>query len=348
MDDDRTRVYITVDVECAEERVRAGRAAPPMGYDVRVWGRLVNQRDPLGIELIMRELEAYGHRGTFFVEAIGAHYFGKPGLAEVCQALHGRGHDVQLHIHPSQRRADWHSRGIQPDADDMHEYSEDDQAALLCEGRDLLIEAGVPAGELLGYRAGNFGASNVVWRAMRRAGLTLSSNYNPCYLEKNCKMRIPSAGLGLFPTGEEGVWELPITNFIEPTGAFRHLQITAVSLEEMTHCLLRCRALGIPEVTIVTHSFELFFVDSAEARRGHLNRVNVDRLRGLSRFLQERSGEFEVDTVGALARRLREGAGAGAPHRQDAATFPRSTPLHHARRVVEQALKRVAQRVSFD
>jgi hypothetical protein len=221
-----------------------------------------------------------------------------------------------------------------------------------------MIEAGVPARELLGYRAGNFGASNAVWRAMRRAGLHLSSNYNPCYFEKNCKMRYPSAALGLFPTSEEGVWELPITNFIEPTGAYRHLQITAVSLEEMKHCLSRCRALGVREVTIVTHSFEFFFVDSAASRRGHLNRVNVERLRGLSRFLQERSGEFEVDTVGALARRLHEAgprvAGAGNGNAWEAhpgglgGEAPRSMPLHHARRVVEQALKRVAQRVSFD
>jgi hypothetical protein len=139
MSDDRTRVYITVDVECAEERIHAGRTSPPVGYDVRVWGRLVNQREPLGIELIMRELEACGQRGTFFVEALGSHYFGKRGLAEVCQALRGRGHDVQLHVHPVQRRADFRSRGEAPASDDIADYTEDDQASLLREGRDLLV-----------------------------------------------------------------------------------------------------------------------------------------------------------------------------------------------------------------
>ena len=353
MQDDRTRVYITVDVECAEERLQGGRPAPPVGYDVRVWGRLINQREPLGIELIMRQLEDHGHRGTFFVEAIGAHYFGMQGLADVCQGLHGRGHDVQLHVHPMQRRPDFRSRGEAPASDDIADYTEDEQVALLREGRDLLIQAGVPAEELLGYRAGNFGASNTIWAAMRRAGLRVSSNYNPCYFEKNCKMRYPAASLGLFPTPEPGVWELPITNFVEPTGAFRHLQITAVSLEEMRHCLLRCREMGVREVTIVTHSFELFFTRSADARRGHVNRLNVDRLRGLCRFLQERSSEFEVDTVGALARRLggaREAAAAGpvGAAAQGGASYPRGAPLHHARRVVEQAWKRVAHRVSFD
>jgi hypothetical protein len=84
-----------------------------------------------------------------------------------------------------------------------------------------------------------------------------------------------------------------------------------------------------------------------------VNRLNVDRLRGLCRFLQKRSSEFEVDTVGALARRLggaREAAAAGpvGDAAQGGASYPRGAPLHHARRVVEQAWKRVAQRVSFD
>ena len=53
----RTRVYITVDVECAEER---GASQPLQGYDLRVFGRFANQRRGLGIELLMDELEAAG------------------------------------------------------------------------------------------------------------------------------------------------------------------------------------------------------------------------------------------------------------------------------------------------
>ncbi|WP_437769611.1 hypothetical protein WMF27_07440 [Sorangium sp. So ce281] len=351
MADGRTRVYITVDVECAEERILGDTKSPAMGYDLRIWGRFVNQREPLGIELIMRELEAYGQRGTFFVEAIGSYSFGMDGLTSVCQALHSRGHDVQLHVHPVQRRADWHTRGEPRVSDDIADYPVEEQTRLLLEGRDLLVRAGVPASELLGYRAGNFGASNDTWRAMKRAGLVLSSNYNPCYFSKNCKMQYPGARLGLFETPEPGVYELPVTNFIEPTKRFRHLQITAVTLDEIKHCLLRYRALGVKEVTLVTHSFEFYFLDSAEARRGFPNRLNVERLRGLCRFLDENSKDFEVDTVGALARRLSDaapsahgGVDEGAP---PSLQFPHSSAIHHARRVVEQAYKRVAQRFTF-
>jgi hypothetical protein len=348
MTQDRTRVYITVDVECAEERVAGGRASPAMGYDLRIWGRFINRREPLGIELIMSELEAEGQRGTFFVESIGSHHFGAEGLSGVCGALHGRGHDVQLHLHPVQRRADWHSRGEARVSDDIADYPVEEQAKMLTECRELLVGAGVPRDELLAYRAGNFGASNDTWRAMKSAGLVLSSNYNPCYFGKNCKMQYSGAQLGLFPTPEEGVYELPISNFVEPAGRFRHLQITAVSLDEMKHSLLRYRALGVREVTLVTHSFEFYFLDSAASRRAHVNRVNVERLRGLCRFLRERSAEFEVDTVGALARRLKNGEERVRAQASGALDFPRSTTFQHARRMAEQAYKRVAQRVIFE
>ena len=59
----RTRVFITVDVECAEERRRGSRVQPTQGWDLRVWGRFQNQREELGIRRIMNDLEACGRRG---------------------------------------------------------------------------------------------------------------------------------------------------------------------------------------------------------------------------------------------------------------------------------------------
>ena len=99
-------------------------------------------------------------------------------------------------------------------------------AASLADGGpiDLLTEAGVPRDSIRSYRAGNFGASNLTWRAMAGAGLTLSSNYNPCYFDLHCAMRSDKALAGLFPTEVDGVWELPITNFRQPNGGHRHLQ----------------------------------------------------------------------------------------------------------------------------
>ena len=335
------RVYVTVDVECSEERRVTGRFRrpswrPALGYDLRVWGRFDNQKAPLGIELIMRELEAGGARGTFFLEALGAHHFGRERLREVCAAL--ATHDVQLHTHPIQRRADYHSRGEEPAPDDIAAYPVEQQTELIREGVDLLAEAGVPRAKLLAFRAGNFGASNETWEALSRAGLRLSSNYNPCYFSRNCRMRSDRARAGLFESEIPGVYELPISTFAERGGSFRHLQITAVSLRETIDALRQYRALGVTEVTIVTHSFEFFFMDSYAEKRARPNDVNIERLRGLVRFVGENPRDFRFDTVGALAERLPLAVG----HQR---RMPHGRSLLRAGRLAEQGYKRLVQAV---
>ncbi len=328
----KPRVYITVDVECAEERIVRGRVQPPLGYDVRVWGRFANHDEELGIPLIMRELEAEGLRGTFFIEPLGARHFGVDGLAAVCRAIRARGHDLQLHAHPMQQRPRFRSEGVDAPPDDMHAYSVDEQALLLQHALGILEEAGVPRHEVRAFRAGNFGADERTWEAMARVGLTVSSNLNPNYSRRNCK--IPWTGVpGLFDTGK-GVFELPVSNFTDGNGGFRHLQIMAVSLAEMKDYLMQARALGIGEITIFTHSFEFFYVDDLDERRATLSKINVARLRGLARFLRAHADELEVDTVGELARR-------GPQPSAAVAELPRSKRLHRLGRLIEQVRKRV-------
>lgn len=328
----RTRVYITVDVECAEERLVRGRLQPPLGYDLRVWGRFSNHDQELGVPLIMRELEAEGLRGTFFVEPFGARFFGVDELGRVCRALRARGHDLQLHAHPMQRTPRFRSQGAAPPPDDMHAFDVDAQTELLRQGLAILEEAGVPRAEVRGFRAGNFGADERTWTAMARAGLTVSSNLNPNYSKRNC--RIPWSGNpGLFDTGK-GVFELPVSNFSDGNGGFRHLQIMAVSLAEMKDYLWQARALGIREITLFTHSFEFFYIDDLAAGRATLSKINRARLRGLCRFLRQQAAQFEVDTVGELARR---GPLASPPP----AALPRTQRRHKYGRMIEQLFKRV-------
>ncbi len=336
-----TRVYLTVDTECREERLAGGQRLPAAGYDLRVWGRLANQPEELGVDRIMRELEACGLRGTFFVDPFGADSFGEGALASVCQALRSRGHDVQLHAHPRQRQAFWLSRGEEPVSDRMSGYSLAEQADLLRAGVERLVACGVPRGELCAFRAGHYAASNDTWLALREVGLVLDSSYNASYLDGACALAWPREESGLFRP-VEGVWELPITNFTQPLGGLRHLQITAVSLAELQQVLLQASDLGLAEVTIVTHSFELLYLDSVAGRLGRPNRVNLARLRGLCRFLEARRDRFQVETVGELARRLR----AGEEHPEACPPVRlRSGLLPLPRRLLEQARKRVEARL---
>ncbi len=336
----RVRVYITIDTECAEQR----GDNPPLGWDLRVWGRFVNQRRALGIELIMDELERYGMKGTFFTEALGAAYFGEEGLAAVVRAMTARGHDVQLHTHPRQIIANYKTLGVEPASDDIGSYPVDVQTKYLRDGVATLERSGARAGSVLAFRAGNFGAHTSTWEALAAAGLVIDSSYNPCYFDKNCKMRCDAPSAGLFQA-PHGVWELPITTFVEGSGAHRHAQITAISRAETRNLLDAAHANGISEVTIVTHSFELYHLDSIAGRTGRPNSVNVLRLRALAKYLAEHRDRFEVDTVGALAKRIRDGVEKPAP--SPGIQPPRGNARHRMLRFASQAFKRLEQRMPW-
>ncbi len=333
-----TRVYITCDVECSEERAAGARILPPIGYDMRVWGRFSADEREHGIGFMMSELEAVGLRATFFVEALGAEYFGDAGLRQVCAELRGRGHDVQLHLHPILRAPRWLSSRQAPVADDIGDYAVAEQIALLRDGIAILSRCGVPPGELCAFRAGNFGAASSTWEAMAAVGLRVSSSYNPFYFGQSCKIDWPRTEQSLFDTGR-GVWELPVTCFSQPGGGPRHLQIAAASTAEIVSTLEQAIRFGLPEVTLVTHPFEFFHIDSADARRGRPNRINQARFRQLCRYLARRSEALEVETVSDLAKRL--------PIRCEqlpiAPLVGRRRDL--ARRLVEQAAKRIDARI---
>jgi hypothetical protein len=336
----RTRVYLTVDVECAEERSRAGGGVQPaMGYDLRVFGQLANRATPLGIERLMEEWERWGHRATFYVEPLGSESFGHEGLAAACSLIRQRGHDVQMHAHPCQLDAFWHSGGRSRRADDMSAHSQEQQAELLKRGIAILVEAGVPRESLVSFRAGNFGANNATWRAMSDVGLLISSSYNLGYRHKSVFVW-PVAEAGLF-AAEAGVWELPMTVFRQPFGGYRHLQLKAVGAREAEAALQRCWETGIEDVTFLTHSFEALHFDSIERREGRPNAVVLRRLTRLGRFLKEHRDKFEVLTVADLAARIRDGSVAA---RRATAEVPAGTSVNLALRVAGQLYQRAQSR----
>jgi hypothetical protein len=333
-----TRVHFTVDVECRAEHRRGDGVEPACDYDTRVWGRLANQREELGLARVMTELEARGFRGTFFVDPAGAHTFGREGLREICGEIGRRGHDLQLHLHPSLRRARWITRGEAALPDDMWEYDEAGQADLLREGIGLLAEAAVAPSRICAFRAGNFGADAATWRAMAAVGLTVSSNYNPAHRGPDRRLRPSAPGPGLFASDVPGVLELPITCFAQRPAAaasLRHLQIGAVSAEEAVDCLEQSHAMQAGHVTILTHPFEYFFLDGHEPPRGRVNHINLRRLRKVLDHLARRRADFVVAVVADVAR---EAPPAPRPER-----FPVGRRSLRLRRYAEQALKRIAR-----
>ena len=329
-------VHLTIDVECAESRFWRGSVRPPLGYDARVWGRFSNVNAELGVGRLAADLRARGLVATFYVEPIGARYFGLDGLREVVACLLAHGQDVQLHVHPTQRDPEARLRGATPPNDDVGSYELAAQTALLREGADLLVEAGVPRERLVAFRAGNFGASNEAWRACVAAGLRLSSNYDPGYFEHGCAMRHADARTDLFEP-VAGLIELPISCVRTARGKLRHLQLTAMSSHEMRAALVCMRELGYAAATLVSHSFELYTIVDREGRAGRPSRVNLARWERLLAFLDTARDAFPTESAFGLVERL----GAAPPSSSPSPPVPR-TPLHFELvRMAEQALKRL-------
>ena len=49
---------------------------------------------------MMNIFDEYGVKATFFVNVYEAAKYEDDTLAEVCRAIHSRGHDLELHTHP--------------------------------------------------------------------------------------------------------------------------------------------------------------------------------------------------------------------------------------------------------
>jgi hypothetical protein len=329
-------VHLTIDVECAESRVRGGVACPPLGYAPRVWGRFPNVEGELGVGRLAADLRARDLRATFYVEPLGARYFGLSGLREVVACLLEHDQDVQLHLHPTQRDPEARLRGAVPPNDDVGAYALAEQTALLREGLDLLVDAGVPRERLIAFRAGNFGASNATWRACVEAGLRLSSNYDPGYFDVSCAMRHEAARADVF-VPVPGLLELPISCVRTSRGKLRHLQLTAMSFLEMRGALRRMRALGYAAATLVSHSFELYTIGDREGLVGRPSRVNVGRWEALLDFLARERDAFPTESALDLVARLSGGIASLGPPPEP----PRTPPLLEVVRLAEQVLKRL-------
>ena len=333
-------VHLTVDVENAEARRRGDEVRPPLGYDARIWGRFRNQREELGVRRLARDLAARGLVATFYVEALGARYFGADGLREVVACLLEHGQDVQLHLHPTQRDPEALLRGERPPADDMHAYPRDAQRALLLEGIDRLVDAGVPREHVVAFRAGNFGANNETWHACKEAGLRLSSNYDPGYFDVSCAMRHAAARPDLFEP-IEGILELPISCVRTARGKLRHLQLTALSAAELASALEQMRASGYLAATVVSHSFELYTLADRDGLEGRASAVNERRWASLLEFLAANASSFPTESARALVTRAsREPLPA-----RTTPLVPRTPPRLELLRLVEQAQKRLEPHV---
>ncbi len=302
----RTRVYITVDTECSMGGAWVHADRRPLGADRCVFCRDGNKS--YGIPFIDAELRRFGLRATFFCEVFAARANGEGDVRAATDFLSRQGHDVQLHIHPTFRHyGEWLASPERSDAgraarsalsDNIGSYNEVEQEQLLAEACEIFARCTGRKPQV--FRAGSYAANLATLRALARLGVVIDSSYNPAYA-----WSFPEADLEPNHVRKlEGVWELPVTvtrTGFPDTGPWKHLEISAVSFDEMCTALESAHESGMGHVVLVFHSFSLIKPRDIFYSQYRFNHIVARRFRRLLGYLAINSQKFDVSTVGRLA-----------------------------------------------
>jgi hypothetical protein len=282
----RLNVFITIDTEFSPRDFHAGNGGTKALVDRDIDG--VTAAGNFGIGFQMDRLEAHGLRAVFQVESLSASAVGSDVLRRVVDEVQGRGHEVQMHVH-----AEWldaiNGQGLPPfRGRNLVSYSEEEQTQILECGLRNIREAG--ARDVSAFRAGNYGANRDTLKAVARNGLRYDTSYNVCYLDPSWPSR--DAGLMTQPAILEGVYEVPISFFSDFPGHMRPAQLCACSSRELEYALTQAWKAGWQSFVIVSHSFEL--IRRPRDPRGPVlpDRLVIDRMESLCRFLGANQDKF--------------------------------------------------------
>ena len=277
-----TRVFLTVDTELSLGSHQRG-VPPETNLAQSVFGETAE--GAFGIGWQMARLNRHGLKAVFFVDPLPAALFGPDLLKRIVAPILAAGHEVQLHIHTEWLRFLDRSPVDGRQGDQIADFSDEDQYALLGWARDLLVAAGAP--NPVAFRAGNFGADDRTLAALARLGIVWDSSFNAAYLGAPCHIGL--SHLQLEPVAHCGVTELPVTQIFDRPGRLRPAQLCALSGREMQAMLDHAAAHDHAMVTIVSHSFELL---SRDRRRA--NHAVIDRFESLCATLAARRDAFST------------------------------------------------------
>ena len=282
------RVFLTVDTEVWPRA--AGWPHLPLApgetcereLTAYFWGGEVH--DPKGLPYQLETLRRYGLQATYFVDPLFSCCLGARFLSEVAGTILAAGQEIGLHLHP-EWLTDPRCEGLPKFAGPLlHQYDEVSQRKLISTGLRLLSEAG--ASDICAFRAGSWGANLATLRALAGVGIRYDSSMN-AYASASFP-DLPEHGGWIQPRSIEGIWEFPVTFFIDrPPRGKRPLHITACTFSELQLALEHAYTRGWFAVVIVFHSFEFVRVaalDRAGTRVG-IQRVLVRRFERLCRYL---------------------------------------------------------------
>jgi hypothetical protein len=253
-----------------------------------LWGTAAS--DFGGLPFQLATFARHGLKATYFVDPLFSYALGLPALRKVVDAIADHRQEVGLHLHP-EWLTDPRCVGLPRFAGPLlSAYEEPEQDALIRAGAHRLAEAG--ARNVVAFRAGSWGANQATLRALKRQGFRFDSSLNACFAPSFSDL--PARGALARPVEVGGVWEVPVTTFVDrPPSGRRPLHVCACSFLEFRKVLEHAEASAWPTVVIVLHSFEFVRV-SRIARRGGLGRQRLlaRRFESLCRYLADQGDRF--------------------------------------------------------
>ncbi|HEX9947855.1 MAG TPA: polysaccharide deacetylase [Allosphingosinicella sp.] len=269
-----TQVLLTVDTELNWAPHARGES----------WQQnLAGAFDPAGVGVPwqLEVLRDHGLKACFFVDPMPALVYGIEPIKRMVEPILVAGQEVQLHLHPV-----WQSvaEGVAEGARfELTCFDAEDQLDLIETARDLLVEAGAP--RPIAFRSGGYAADIRTLAALLGAGLRFDSSHNGSHHPDPSALPLEPDLVG--PADLGGVIEVPVTQIGDTGGRLRHLQLCAVSGDEIEAALRHALRAGHPLVTLVSHSFELA---SRDGRRP--NRTLCRRFERLCAFLAANPDEL--------------------------------------------------------
>ncbi|HOI84450.1 MAG TPA: hypothetical protein PLP48_00105 [Acholeplasmataceae bacterium] len=162
-----------------------------------IWGIAEKQR--VGIEYFVKELNSRNIKGIFFVDFAEAWSYGKDKISDIVNYIVNNGHNVGMHIHPDHI--------MDKNRLFLFEYSYFEQKEIITKCTDLYIE-------ILGYRpisfrAGKYGANHDTLRIIDELGYKF--DFSQFYKQKWCGI-VPEVAYVL-PQNYNRLVEFPVTVF---------------------------------------------------------------------------------------------------------------------------------------
>jgi hypothetical protein len=185
------QILITIDTEIGE----LGKYRPN-AFETFIEGKVDDKE--VGYRSIMDILDKYNAKGEFFVDIYPYKQIGEDKFALLCQNITKRGHNVQLHTHPSM--------AFDKNRIYMHQYSLKEQIEILGLGKRKIKEwiSKYP----VAHRAGGYGINEDTFRALENIGIYYDSSY--FYGNDNCKVYYDIKNV---PFKVGNITEIPITVF---------------------------------------------------------------------------------------------------------------------------------------